>query len=247
MLAAGSPERPATKAPGLVSQAVLRLLMRRARVTAVEDLADRFRLITLEGPALEGVAWTAGQKVQVAMGSAFVTRTYTPLAWNAATGRTCILGFAHGAGPGSAWVRGLARGDECDLFGPRASLDLRRAAGPVAVFGDETSIGLAHALAHREQGRPVACYLEVEDVAAARLVLRKLELCAAELFAKADGDAAEAMAASIPALLAAGACFVLTGQAATIQHLRQALKRHGVPGTSVLTKAYWAPGKTGMD
>jgi hypothetical protein len=55
-------------------------------------IGDRFRLITLEGLALAGVTWTPGQKIQIAMGSAFVARTYTPIEWDAAAGRTRILG-----------------------------------------------------------------------------------------------------------------------------------------------------------
>lgn len=58
--------------PGRLGKALLRLMMKRATVIATEQLADRFRLITLGGPAFKGVAWTPGQKIQVAMGSAFV-------------------------------------------------------------------------------------------------------------------------------------------------------------------------------
>ncbi|MCH7862518.1 MAG: siderophore-interacting protein, partial [Proteobacteria bacterium] len=60
MLPMESPERPVAKAPGRIGQALIRLLMKRATVTASERLADGFRLITLEGPALEGIAWTPG-------------------------------------------------------------------------------------------------------------------------------------------------------------------------------------------
>ena len=65
MLPMESPERPVAKAPGRIGQALIRLLMKRATVTASERLADGFRLITLEGPALEGIAWTPGQKIQI--------------------------------------------------------------------------------------------------------------------------------------------------------------------------------------
>ena len=248
MLPMESPERPAAEAPGRLSQALLRLLMRRATVIAAERLADRFRLITLEGQALEGVAWVPGQKIQVAMGSAFVARTYTPIEWNASAGRVCILGYEHGDGPGSRWVRGVQPGDSCDLFGPRASLDARRANGPLAVFGDETSIGLAYALARQDPARSVACQFEVGDVVSARQVTAQFGLGEAALLARERGDAhLGAMEAAIPALAGTGASFVLTGKAGTIQRLRQSLKQHAVPAGRILTKAYWAPGKTGLD
>ena len=57
----------------------------------------------------------------------------------------------------------------------------------------------------------------------------------------------EEMEAALPALAAAGATFVLTGKAGTIQRLRQELKRQAVPAERIVAKAYWAPGKTGLD
>lgn len=249
MLAAGSPERPVHAPPGRIGQAWLRLLMRQVRIVATERLAERFKLITLEGTALANVAWTPGQKIQIAMGSACAARTYTPLEWNAVAGRTCILGFEPGDGPGSAWVRTVEAGDSCDLFGPRGSLDLRRMPRTAALFGDETSIGLAYALAHQDPARSVTCLFEVaEDTGSTQQALTQLGMGEARLFAKRDGEMhLEAMEATIPALAAASAGFVLTGRAGMVQRLRQTLRRYGVPAANILTKAYWAPGKTGLD
>jgi len=248
MLAMESPERPGTARQGRLSLALIRLWMKQARVVASERLADRFQLITLEGAALEGVAWAPGQKVQIAMGSAFVTRTYTPIEWNTAAGRFCILGYAHGDGPGSAWVRGVRPGDACDIFGPRASLDLRALSGPLAVFGDETATGLAYAATHHDRTRRVVAHFEVDDMEAAKRVTAQLELGDAALFARRRDDAhVAAMEAALPALVAAGASFVLAGKAGTIQRLRQSLRQQAVPAARVATKAYWAPGKTGLD
>ncbi len=238
----------AARTPGRLGRTLLRLLMRRATIAQVEPLAAGFRLITLEGAALQGAAWTPGQKIQIAMGSAFVARTYTPVEWDAVAGRTRILGYAHGDGPGSAWVRGVAPGDECDLFGPRASLDVRHLTGLLAVFGDETSIGLAAALAHQDRNRSVACHFEVEDAKIAQQVLARLGIGDAALFARRGSDAhLGGMVAALPAFVAAGASFVLTGKAGTVQRLRQSLTRQSVPAARIATKAYWAPGKTGLD
>ena len=226
----------------------MHLLIKRATVVASERLADRFWLITLEGPALKNVVWIPGQKVQIAMGSAFMARTYTPIEWNAAAGRTCILAYAHGEGPGSAWVRAVEPGDECDIFGPRASLDLARLPGPLAIVGDETSIGLAYAATYQGRPRSVACLFEVDGVESAGQVAAQLGIQDAVLFAKRGDDAhVAAMEAALPALVAAGASFVLSGKAGTIQRLRQSLRQQAVPATRRITKAYWAPGKTGLD
>ena len=95
--------------PGPVMRTLLRWLMRPARVAAVETLSPHFRLADLEGEALRNVAWTVGQKVQLSMGSGLSARTYTPMSWDADSGRTRMLTFAHGDGPGSRWASGLAK------------------------------------------------------------------------------------------------------------------------------------------
>ncbi|WP_044332671.1 siderophore-interacting protein [Sphingomonas hengshuiensis] len=247
MLAAGSPER-ATKEPGRFSKAVMRLWMKPATIVANEQLADRFHLITLEGPALADVAWLPGQKVQIAMGSAFVARTYTPVEWNPSTGRMCILGYAHGDGPGSGWVRTVAPGDRCDIFGPRASLDLSCLPGPLLVVGDETSIGLVYAAIHQDPTRAVSACLEVEDVESARRVAAHLGLDPLALVVRKGGNGhIFAMEAGLSEAAAAGASIVLTGNARTIQRLRQVLRSQPFPAARLLAKAYWAPGKTGLD
>lgn len=182
------------------------------------------------------------------MGSAFVARTYTPIEWDDAAGRTRILGYAHGDGPGSSWVRRLEPGNECDIFGPRRSLDVGGAAVPLVVLGDETSIGLAHALLHQDRTRTIACRFEVNDIAASRSVVVCLGLEDAVPFARRDDDAhLEELEASLPSFAAAGATFVLTGKASTVQRPRQTLKRQAVPAARIVAKAYWAPGKTGLD
>ncbi|WP_445681204.1 siderophore-interacting protein [Radicibacter daui] len=241
-------ESPAPRPAGRLGKALMRLLMKSAAVTAVERLSDSFRLITLEGAALRDLPWIAGQKVQVAMGSAFVARTYTPIDWDSTAGWTRILGYAHGSGPGSAWVRGLKAGDRCEFFGPRSSLDTRRLSGPLAVFGDETSLGLACALYRQDRTRSVACHFEVRDMEECAGAIAQLGLPDAGLTARQDGDThVLELAATLPALAKAGASFVLTGKAGTIQKLRQSLRQLGVASARVVSKAYWAPGKTGLD
>lgn len=241
-------ERSTAKEPGRMGRTLIRLLMRRAMVVANEALGDRFRLITLDGADFWGVEWIPGQKIQIAMGSAFVTRTYTPIDWDAA-GRLRILGYVHGNGPGSAWVAGVRPGDECDILGPRASLDVSRIDGPIALYGDETSIGLAYAAIHAAASRPVVCHFEVDDAQAAGKVVAKLGIAAATTLyeRRPDDDHIADMQESLAARIAADASFVLTGKAGTIQRLRQSLKQRAVPAAHIVTKAYWAPGKTGLD
>jgi NADPH-dependent ferric siderophore reductase len=224
------------------------MLMKQARVAAAETVAAGFRLITLESPAFRGLPWTPGHKLQIAMGSAFVARTFTPIEWDAAAGRTRILGYAHGSGPGSAWIGASEPGDACDVFGPRASLAPGHAAGMRVLLGDETSIGLACALARHAPGGGLACLLEANAAAPTREAAARLGLDGVELFERAAGEAhLEEIERRLPPLAAAGAAFVLTGKASSIQRLRRVLKALDVPVPRIMSKPYWAPGKTGLD
>ena len=59
--------------------ALRRLLMKHATVIANEQIGENYRRLAFEGLALTGVDWVPGQKLQIAMGEGFVTRTYTPV------------------------------------------------------------------------------------------------------------------------------------------------------------------------
>jgi NADPH-dependent ferric siderophore reductase len=239
---------PSPAVPGRVTRTLLRWFMRPARVAAVETLSAHFRLVDLEGEALRNVTWTAGQKVQVSMGSGLSARTFTPMSWNADSGRTRILTFAHGAGPGSRWASSLHEGDTCQFFGPRRSLDLSGLESPVVLFGDETSFGMAAALRDSPQGAGAIHVFEASDVAGARPVLEAIGLGQATLIERIVGDAhLAAVEAEMLRLAANRAHFVLTGKASSIQRASRALKAVGVASSRVKTKAYWAPGKIGLD
>lgn len=212
--------------------------MRRATVVSSEAVSPGFQLITLGGPELKGVDWTAGQKVQIAMGSAFVARTFTPVEWDPIEGQTRIVTYAHGHGPGSDWVRGVKPGDTCDVFGPRGSLDVTGLRGPAVVFGDETSFGLALAIARLQERGPVQYLFEVNAADTARSVLKKLDIDKFELFTRTPND--DHLGNIEPQLTApatSGATFVLTGKATSIQRLRRSLKTLNVPSARVMTRA----------
>jgi NADPH-dependent ferric siderophore reductase len=227
---------------------LLRWLMRPARVAAIETLSSRFRLIELEGDALKDVAWAVGQKLQVAMGASLSARTYTPMSWDAGHGRTRLLAFAHGDGPGSKWASGLREGDACQFFGPRRSLDLADLGAPVVLFGDETSFGLAAALRDNLQAGGALHMFETADVTESRRALDAVGLGEARLIARGIDDAhLAAVEAEMLRLAASGAQFVLTGKASSIQRVSRALKAAGVASSQIKAKAYWAPGKAGLD
>lgn len=232
--------------PGAIGRTLIRLLMRETRVSRADALGAGFHLIGFDGAQLDGLAWTAGEKVQIRIGaSALTTRTYTPIACDGAEPME-ILVYAHDGGPGSEWARGLRPGEVCHIFGPRASLDLGALTGPVHLMGDETSVGLA--LAYRAtHGRPPKCSFEVNDAVGSAAVLRALKLEPDRLMErKADGAHLAAMLDMID-LADQQTHFILTGKAGSIQYLRAELRARGVPASRMATKAYWAPGKRGLD
>ena len=237
-------QTPSSPRSGRFGRALIRMFMKPATITNVEGVGEGFRLMTLESPEFDDVTWSPGQKIQIALGSAFVTRTYTPIEWDPAAAKTRILAYAHGAGPGSDWVRTARSGDACHIFGPRASLDLTALPSSLVLFGDETSFGLAVAAI-----RPgLRCLFETNSAEVSRPVLERAGLGAADLFARMPRDEhLDQIEQWLADNAASGASFVLTGKASSIQRFRRALKMLDVPAARIKTKAYWAPGKPGLD
>jgi NADPH-dependent ferric siderophore reductase len=235
---------------GRLEGAVTKLFTKPARVQALEDVADGFRLVTFAGDALRGVTWLPGQKVQLLLGG-WVQRTYTPLSWDAEAGVMQLLAYIHCVGPGSDWARALAVGNSAAIFGPRGSLDLSRLRRPSILFGDETSFGLAHALRFTAaSARGVHLLLEVSSKSAASAALDAIGVSGACLVERSPDDAHLAEVDAIAARLFrehALAGGVLSGKATSIQRLGKHLRQLGMPRGQVQTKAYWAPGKVGLD
>lgn len=232
---------------GLLESAMFKLFTRPAQVLDIEDLGGAFRLVSLGGEALRGVAWNPGDKLQLQLGG-WVQRTYTPIGWDAQAGRTRILVYLHGEGPATQWARALRKGDNCILFGPRKSLDLAPPDRPVILFGDETSLGLAAALS--AQARAVQVVLEVSHLAETMPAIDRLGLGHARVLARLDKDwHFAAVTRELAALLQTrpDAEIVLTGKGGSIQHVNQFLRRENIGRGRRQNKAYWAPGKAGMD
>ncbi|NVM75922.1 NADPH-dependent ferric siderophore reductase [Duganella sp. SG902] len=228
------------KRAGVFEAALQKIFTRGARVLEIAEPSPDFRLITLGGDALRDVDWTPGDKIQLMLGG-WTQRTYTPLDWDAAEGRTRILVYLHGDAPGTRWARTLRQGDACAFFGPRKSVRLAPAASPVILFGDETSLGLAVALSAEATTHML---FAARDPGQTRAVAERLQLRNASV-----ESAEHALDAHMAALLAAHpmADVVLTGKAGAIQHMGRLLREHGVGAARRQSKAYWAPGKTGLD
>jgi ferric-chelate reductase (NADPH) len=233
--------------PGRIERALIRLLMRPSTVVAVEALSPHFRLVDLAGDALKGVAWSPGQKLQIMLNGLRTARTYTPMCWDEREGRTRLLAWSHGEGPGSQWAETVTQGDPCQFFGPRRSLDVSGLAGPLVLFGDETSFALAAALS---QTRDHALHLlfEVSDIQECEPVLQALGLGHAVLVERtADDGHLSSLDDRLRHVAHGNAGVVLTGRAPAIQSMRRTLKVVGIGSSRIRTKAYWAPGNVGLD
>lgn len=228
-----------------------RLFTRTAVVAEVRPLGQRFRRVVVEGSSLCEARWVPGQKVQVAMGG-WTYRTYTPLSWDAERGRVELLVFLHGDAPGASWGREVRAGDACAFFGPRDSIDLTSLERPGLLFGDETSLGLAHALRFTPDGhRGVRVLLEVDAAAELAEPLDDLGLTDVDLVERQPNDThlGQLEARGVDDIRARGVRgLVLSGKASSIQRLHRPFRDAGaIPRSQARNRAYWAPGKRGLD
>jgi ferric-chelate reductase (NADPH) len=235
---------------GRVEGAIMKLFTKAASVSEVEVLDESFRLITLAGPALRDVRWVPGMKVQMALGG-WIARTYTPIDWDAANGVTRLLAFVHGDAPGAIWARGLRAGEACTIFGPHDSIDLTQLSRPGLVFGDETSIGLAYALRFTTGDlQSISIVLEVTSKPRAEAILARMQIEHAILVERTPDDShlsdLEALVAEKVQERSISGC-ALSGKATSIQRVNKKLRALGLTSRQIRTKAYWAPGKAGLD
>lgn len=234
---------------GLLESAMHRLFMRNVRVMDIEEVGSAFRIVTLGGEALRDISWTPGDKIQIQLGG-WIQRTYTPMDWDAENGRTRILVYLHADAPGTRWARMLRKGDTCVVFGPRKSIDRSRLRGPVILLGDETSLGLATALFNHASAPAAQMLFEVSAIAETRPVVEQLRLSDAHLCARLENDGhftelETRMSAFVQ--MHATADIVLTGKATSIQHITRLLRQRDIGASRRQSKAYWAPGKAGLD
>lgn len=226
--------------------AVVKPVLRALTVESTRLIAPTFRLVVLSGEGLKGREVRPGDKVQVLIDGDF--RTYSPFGCDADAGRMSLLLFLHGDAPGAGWGRRVREGDVVHLFGPRGSIDLPSLTDPVLLVGDETSIGVARSL--RDTGSRCAAIFEVTSEEDARRAAQALELHDVDIVPRQTENLHYAALEERVRLLLAthgSSTLVLTGSAPTIVALRAALRARPVPHVAQKNKAYWAPGKRGLD
>ena len=233
----------------VIGDSLKKLVFREFTVSRVTRLSEHFERIDFVCEALRGGRFSPGDKVQLACDGG--TRTYTPFSFDTARGALSVLVYLHGDGPSARWARNVNEGDRVFAFGPRGSLALAPESGPLALFGDETSFGLARALLEsRGATNGLSFVFEVTNANESRSVLDTLELPSFELVERRGEDAQlTEVEARVRAVLAQDSArrLVFTGKAQSIQTLRKRLKIEPIAHAGQWVKAYWSPGKRGLD
>ena len=239
--------------PGLIESGLLKLMATETRVAAVHALSPHFRLVSLRGEALRRAPHVPGDKVQVRVGG-MAFRTYTPLRLGEGDDTIDLLGFVRDASPAGGWLGDVAPGDRCHVLGPRRSMNLAAIDRSTVFVGDETSLGLALALCETPLGGLDTHFIfEVADAAEVRGVLEAMGRGMLQHAWLVERQAGGTHLAEVEAALARYASadsyrqYVLSGQSLTIQRLQRVLKGSGARPSQILSKAYWAPGKTALD
>lgn len=209
------------------------VVLRGASVAAADDVHD-FRRIVLRGDA---PAPRAGMKLQILLPTDDV-RTYTPIP--SPEGVT-LLGWTHAGGPGARWLSAAKVGDSVRFIGPQRSLHLPP--GPVILVGDETSVAVAASFEAERPGQVHAVF-EAGDVEGVAAAAQAVGLDRAAVVPRgAAGDAAESVIAARAA--APDSLVAVTGGSEVVIAVRSALRARGI--RRITTKAYWIPGRTGLD
>ncbi|MFC8719811.1 siderophore-interacting protein [Kitasatospora sp. NPDC057198] len=223
-----------------------------ATVTANEPLGRRWRALTLEGPRLAGLAVVPGQQVRVQVGAANplvdrlvgTLRTYS--VWSYGGGRMALRVLDHGGGPGAAWGRTARPGDRVRLGRPEGRFVTRPSAYHLFAGEETASAAFGPMLAGLGPGVRVDAVVEV-DGEDDRLPIPGVR------WVHRDGRPAAGSAGLVAAVAAldlppAPGTAYLAGEVGTVRLVRDHLVRErGWDRRDVLTKPFWAPGRTGLE
>lgn len=233
------------------------------RVERVEMLARRTRRIELVGTDLADLAWTPGQNVSVFLADPAtlaqrqevprdLRRSYSVWDYDC-RGRLEIAVYDHGGGegPGAAWARQVGPGDAAVVTRPEGRLMVRSDPGLHLFVGEDTAaVSFGAMLRALPVSTPVRGVIECDEEDD-RLPLPR----AADLTWVHRRGASAAQSRLVTSTLAAldlsgeelGAAYVV-GEVRTCQAVRRhLLEERGWPRQKVLVRAFWTPGRTGMD
>jgi NADPH-dependent ferric siderophore reductase len=226
------------------------LMFKELVVDSARDVSPSFRRLRVTGPWLRTTTVSPGDKLQIMIDESG-PRTYTPFAHDTTTGTFDLLAYVHAETPASSWIREARPGTKFRAFGPRGSLALATLPGPIVLFGDETSFGVARSLQlARGTSDGLSFVFECSHAIESTAVLADLSLKSHVVVERQPERAhLEQVFRHLGAALErhSGAHLVLTGHAQMIQALRARLKTQPFALAGQKVKAYWADGKRGLD
>jgi NADPH-dependent ferric siderophore reductase len=223
------------------------------RVAAVDTLGPRMRLIRLAGPQLHDLKWNPGQQVRVIVAGSPAAldwlmgtlRTYS--VWNYDGEALELVAFDHAEGPGAAWARSAAVGDEVTLMKPQGDFTLRPGVFHLFVGEETASVAFGAMLRAIPAGERAMAVIEVQKAADALPSVGDVRWHYRGATSAADSKSLVEAVRAVTLPDKPGVAY-LAGEARTIQAVRTYLvKERGWPRRSVLTKPFWTPGKTGLE
>lgn len=219
------------------------------RIEKIEQLDSKLRKIEFQGEKLIGHRFRPGQEIEFRV-SPRCFRHYTPSSFDSERGRFEVLFYLHDLGPGSKWAQARKEGEIVKVMGPGGKLSLREASRQV-FLGDESALGLfvclSQAITQGHTKARVLGALELESGTESWPEKVSAPLDAVTRQAKRGTALIEWLQrASIEIESKTPTQFYLVGHAASIVNLRKFLLGRGWPKKSILSRAYWADGKTGL-
>ncbi|WP_078309301.1 MULTISPECIES: siderophore-interacting protein [unclassified Mycobacterium] len=217
------------------------------QVAEVTYLASCFVKIRITSQAFQRAQWTPGDKMQVrTRRGSLQMRAYTPISWDHHAGSTELIAFLHGSGPAADWFGNITIGAECEAFGPSRSLDLSKTAESTVFVGDETSVALAHAL--RTVNPSARCIYEATDLASLCALLAMLKLNDNTRVVTKSQDRSALLEQLREAMESASGPqdLIVSGDAATVNAVRRAVRRWPDIAPRIKARAYWAHGRPGL-
>lgn len=218
----------------------------KATIEEVVQLNSSFTLIKMKCLGLKELKWNPGDKMQIEIGD-FKDRSYTPFEVDTNHQTLKILGFKRDRSPASDWLKKVKAGDACDFFGPRASLAVPEKNSSIAIFGDETTLGLIRAI--QTEVTEALAFIEGSQILDVQAAISELKIAVDVTAVLPDDSNLVKMAEKFIQLYTKNnqTKFILAGRAKSIQTLRSLMTKGSIPSSQIKTKVYWADGKVGLD
>jgi len=229
--------------PKFVSDMIIPFI-KKGTVTNIQYHSKHFKTVSFKSDSLKNIRFKAGWEIEFSVSDTDM-RHYTISAYDKKNGIVDVLFYLHQKGPGSFWASNLNINDKVHFMGPGKKISLDEQASSLVFTGDETTIGLY--LMMQQRSRPnqqVSGAIEIQKEW--NNVIDEFGLKLTTL-SRTD-NRGEALVNWLDENISSNdkSVFYLTGHAKTIQTTRAVLKSKNISSSKIITRPYWADGKTGL-